>query len=281
MQKYSLIYFILVLSTLLFGSCEKGIDTVERDSTVYLPMSGLSEQTVLLGESIFELGIYKAGINQPNDEVTVNLQIDQEAFDTFRALNPGYKLLPESYYSILTPSVEIQKNKEREFCLIQLKGIDESFVNKKYILPISIESVTPEVEILDERKTVLLSFSKYRNAYECLYKAYGKSISSDGLIQKTVDEQLKATTVSANTVKVKGIEANMYLLLTIMENGVAISGAPGSEKFNIKNTEGKNSSYIGTFDPVYQTNKGTFTLFYSYVLDGQLMNAELELKFWL
>jgi hypothetical protein len=72
----------------------------------------------------------------------------------------------------------------------------------------------------------------------------------------------------------------MNLLLTIQRNNVAISGASGSENYNIKNTDGKSSAYVGTFDPVTQSNRGTFTLFYSYTLNGQQMNAEVELKFW-
>lgn len=280
MQKYAMKYFILMLSVLLFASCEKGIDTVEQNSTVYLPMYGLSEQTVLLGESILELGVYKAGINQKNAEVTVTLKIDQEAFNEFLASNPGYTLLPETYYSILSPSVEISENKEREFYKIHLKGIDESFINKKYILPVSIESVSPEADILEEGKTVFLSFSKYRNAWECLYKVFGKVTSSVGGAQTVIDERINATTLSANSIKIKGAENNMNLLLTIQGNNVIISGASGSENYNLKNTDGKSSTYTGTFDPVTQSNRGTFTLFYSYTLNGQQMDAEVELKFW-
>ena len=280
MQKYAMKYFILMLSVLLFASCEKGIDTVEQNSTVYLPMYGLSEQTVLLGESILELGVYKAGINQKNAEVTVTLKIDQEAFNEFLASNPGYTLLPETYYSILSPSVEISENKEREFYKIHLKGIDESFVNKKYILPVSIESVSPEADILEDGKTVFLSFSKYRNAWECLYKVFGKVTSSVGGAQTVIDERINATTLSANCIKIKGAENNMNLLLTLQGNNVAISGASGSENYNLKNTDGKSSTYSGIFDPVTQSNRGTFTLFYSYTLKGQQMDAEVELMFW-
>ena len=69
-------HFIYLISLLLilFGACKKGIDTIEVDSTVYLPQSGLNTQTVLLGESIYELGVYKSGINQINATVTVNLK---------------------------------------------------------------------------------------------------------------------------------------------------------------------------------------------------------------
>lgn len=273
---------LILLLFVLFASCEQGIDTIEVNSTVYLPHSGLNTQTALLGESIYELGIYKSGINQPFPTVTVNMKIDNEAFNEFLVLNPGYILLPETYYSIVSPSVVIPSDKERESYKIHLRGIDESFVNKKYVLPVSIESVSPAVEILKEKSTVFLNFSNYRNAYACRYKAYGK-VTLDGQedILSTIDEQIVATTVSANTVSVKGAENNMVLYLTVYDNEVIVTGAPGFESYNIQNTAGKTSTYTGDFTQKYQASKGVFKLYYTYTLSGQQKNAEVELKFWL
>ena len=277
-------HFIYLISLLLilFGACKKGIDTIEVDSTVYLPQSGLNTQTVLLGESIYELGVYKSGINQINATVTVNLKIDQDTLNAFLLLNPGYTLLPETFYSIVSPSVVIPKDKDREFYKIHFKGIDESFVGKKYILPVTIESVSPSVTILKEKSTVFLNFSQYRNAYECKYKAFGK-ISLEGATDplSVIDEQITATTVSANTISIKGAENNMILYLTVLDNEVIISGAPGYESYNIKNTAGKTSTYTGDFAQTYQASKGVFKLYYTYTLTGQQKNAEVELKFWL
>lgn len=281
MKKLCFIY-TLILSVLLFSSCEKGIDLIDYDSTVYLPQYGLSSQTVLLGESMFELGVYKAGVNQEHAAVTITMQIDQEAFIEFQALYPEYTLLPESYYSIGSMTVTLSKDQERAPFRIHLKGIDERFAGKKYILPVSIASVNPSVAILEEQKTVLLYFSGYRNVYECKYKAYGE-VTPSGSEEATVkvDEEVSAATVSANTISLKGAENNMQLLLTVKDNEVLINGGSGSENFQIRNTQGKASSYRGTFDPVQQCNRGTFTLFYTYTLNGQEMNAEVELNFWL
>lgn len=282
MKKTYSLYFVALISILLFSSCEKGIDTIEAESVVYIPNAGLSAQTVLLGESIFELGVYKAGINQKEGDITVTLQIDTEAFAEFQENNPGYEMLPESHYSIESSNVVITKGQERETCKIHLKGVNETFVNKKYILPISIKSISPSVTILEENKTVLLYFSNYRNAYDCKYKAYGQvAPSGDNLASTAVDEVLEATTVSANSIKIKGAENNQYLILTVLDNEVKISGAAGSEAFNVKNTEGKTSTYTGVFEPVYQSNKGTFVLYYTYTKNGQEMNAEVKLNFWL
>lgn len=280
MQKYFSICAVWVSFLLLFSSCEKGMDTIDYDSTVYLPMNGLSEQTILLGESVFELGVYKAGINQDHAGVTVKLKVDQDAFLEFRASNPGYQLLPESYYSLETSEVTIGKNSEREFCRIHFKGIDENFINKKYILPISIESVSPSVAIMESGKTVLLSFPGFRSVYESLYKAEGKVTPLAGGDPVKVDEQVSATSVSANTIMIKGAENTMKLLLTVLENNVTVKAAAGSESYAIKNTDGKTSTYSGVFDPVVQSNRGTFKLYYSYLLNGEQMDAEVELKFW-
>lgn len=280
MQKYYSICAIWVSFLLLFASCEKGMDTIEHDSTVYLPVNGLSEQTILLGESIFELGVYKAGINQDHAGVTVKLKVDQEAFAEFRASNPGYQLLPESYYSMETPEVVIGENSEREFCKIHFKGIDENFINKKYILPVSIESVSPSVEVMENGKTVLLSFPRFRSLYESLYKAEGKVTPAAGGDPVKLDEQVSATSVSANTIMIKGAENNMKLLLTVLENSVSVKAGAGSEGYGIKNTDGKASTYSGIFDPVVQSNRGAFKLYYSYVLNGEQMDAEVDLKFW-
>ena len=282
MKKTYSIYFIAFISILFLSSCEKGIDTIESESTVYIPNSGFSTQTVLLGESIFELGVYRAGINQTEGDITVTLKVDEAAFSTFQASNPGYVILPESYYSIESTSVILTGDKECETCKIHLKGIDDKFVSKNYILPISIAGISPSVNILEESQTVFLSFSKYRNAYECKYKAFGKtSPTGSETTSTTIDEVITATTETVNSIKVKGAETNMYLNLAVLESGVTITGATGSEAFNVKNTEGKISTYTGEFDPVYQSNKGKFVLYYSYTLNGLQMDAEVELDFWL
>jgi hypothetical protein len=282
MKKLFSIYTMVCLLVSVFSSCEKGIETVEYESTVYIPNAGLSTQSVLLGESVFELGIYRAGINSGEGEVTVTLKIDNAAFSEFQSSNPGYELLPESYYTLETPTVTIAEGDERSICKIHMKGIDENFVSKNYILPISIESVSPEVAIPEESQTALLSFSSYRSVYECKYKAFG-TVTAEGeeSANSAIDEEIIAETVSPNTIKLKGAESNMYIKLTVSDDGVTISGASGSEAYDVQNTAGKTSTYTGAFNPVYQSNEGVFELYYSYMLNGVLMNAVVELKFWL
>lgn len=274
---------ILILAVFSFSSCEKGIDTIEVDSTVYIPQSGLSVQTVPLGESDFALGVYKAGLNQSNPTVSVTLDFDQAAGDAFIANNPGYTILPSSYYSIPTKTVVIPKGQEREYFNIHMKGIDQSFVNEKYILPISIQSVDANAKINDDQKVAILQFSRFRNLYEAQYKAYGTAVlsgtASDGKI--VLDEVVTATSVDANTIQVKGALNGMNLYLSVQNGQVQVSGAPGSEAYNIRATSGKTSTYTGEYNSTYKCNKGVYTLYYTYTSGGIDMDVAVALKFWL
>jgi hypothetical protein len=163
--------YLILLLLVLSVSCEKGIDTAKVDSTVYLVQSGLTTQTVLLGNSDFNLGIYKGGINQKNPRVTVTLEMDQEAGTEFIANNPGYEMLPSGLYTLPEQNVTIGKGLDREFYHINFKGIDETFINKKYILPISITAVDNDAKLDTTRKLAILQFSRFRNVYEASYKS--------------------------------------------------------------------------------------------------------------
>lgn len=283
MKKSHNIYLIALLSTFLLSSCEKGIDTVEQDSTVYLPQSGATEQTALLGESVFQLGVYHAGLNQTNNSLSVTLGIDETAGAEFMSQNEGYEVLPASYYSLPESNVLIGKGEERGMYQIQLKNIDESFIDKKYFLPVSIKSVDKDVMVSETKKLAILQFTRFRNVYEAKYKAYGQAILSGSTntdIQK-VDEVITSSSVDANTIKVKGAVSGLTLLLKVQNGQVEITGASGSEAFGVTNTSGKTSTYTGSFSDIYQCNSGTYTLYYTYTASGKQMDATVELKFWL
>ena len=283
MKKIHSIYLMAFVSLLFLASCEKGIETVEYQSTVYIPNSGATTQTVLLGSSEIQLGVYHAGINQSISSVNVTLGIDEAAAATFISNNTGYEILPSSYYTLPESVVKIGKGQERGMYKIQLKGIDENFINKKYFLPISIQSVDKDVAVSETEKLAIIQFNRYRNVYEAKYKAYGQIVLSgttDTNIQK-VDEVVTSTTVDANTIMVKGAVPGLNLLLKVQNGQVLISGATGSEAFNVANTSGKTSTYAGSFSDVYQCNTGTYTLYYTYTSAGKQMDATVELKFWL
>jgi len=280
LKKYRFLNALLFFAVILCISCEKGEDMINVDSTVYIPNSGLTTQTALLGESVFKLGVYKAGINQKDARVTVNMGVDQDAFTAFLATNPGYELLPATNYNI--PSAEVVIGGEREDLNIRLTNITENtFTGKKYVLPISIRSTSPEAKMNAEKKVAFLYFSRFRNAYESKYKMYGEVTSDAGAITK-IDEVQLPVSVSANVLEITGPVAGMKVRLAVMNNKVVITGAPGSEIYAIQNNTAKGeSTYAGSFDPVYQAYKGAFKLFYSYMLNGKVQQVAVELSFTL
>lgn len=281
MKKIHFIYSLVFVALLFFASCEKGLETVEYASTVYLPQSGPSVKTPLLGESVLQLGVYHAGVNQPTKSLAVTLGVDEAAGAAFIALNAGYEMLPSSYYSL--PQTQVKLDGERAFLPINMKGIDVNFSGKKYILPISIQSVDKEVTVSEAQKTAILQFTRFRNVFETKYKAYGQVVLSGtaDTDKAKIDEVISSTSVDANTIQVKGAAANMNLLLTVQNGQVQVTGAPGSEAFNIANTPGKTSTYSGNFSDQYQCNQGTYMLYYTYTASGKQMDATVELKFWL
>lgn len=280
LKKYRFLKALLLLSALT--SCEKGEDMIDVAHTVYIPNSGLSTQTALLGESVFKLGVYKSGIRQKEAPVTVSLVVDQDAFTSFVAANPGYELLPAANYNIPSGDVIIGEGLEREDLNIRLTNITENtFTGKKYVLPVSIKAVSPVVKINEEKKIAFLYFSRFRNAYESKYKAYGEVTSDAGAITK-IDEVQTPVSVSANSLDVPGPVSGMKLRLTVLNNKVVVAGAPGSEAYTIQNNPAKGeSTYIGSFDPTYQAYKGAFKLFYSYTLGGKLQQVAVDLSFTL
>lgn len=283
LKKYRFLKAMLLLLVLMCTACEKGIDMVNVDSTIYIPTAGLTTQTALLGESVYKLGVYKAGINQNDAEVTVNLAVDQEAFATFLAANPGYELLPATNFNIPSGEVKLGKEDVRQDLNIRLTNIGENtFAGKKYVLPISIKTVSPAVKINEEMKVAFLYFSRFRNVYESKYKAYGTGVDEAGVVVKKIDEVIVPVSVSANTIEISGPETGMKIRLAVQNDKVVVTGAPGSAAYNIQNNTAKGqSTYTGKFDPAYQAYKGAFKLFYSYTLSGKLIQVAVDLSFTL
>lgn len=271
---------ITILSSIILISCEKGLDTVEYDSTVYLPSAGITEVTPLLGESIYQIGIYWAGINVKESGITVYLKVDADSLARYLAEKQSdYKLLPETYYDIPVTTVNLAD--DRSLVNIHLKNIDDRFTGNNYILPISIESVNPLVNVAPSKKTIFLNFTRFRNIYEGTYKVFGPITSEDNEVVSTVDEVADAVSTAANTIKIKGAENNMNILLTVKSDGVvAISSAPGSESYQVTNMEGYKSVFTGSFDNQYQRAWGVFDLYYQYTLGITTMYVHAQLKSW-
>lgn len=278
-MKNSIKYYIqslILVSLFLLSSCEKGIEEVEYEGVIYIPQSGLSEVMPLLGESSYQLGVYKSGIND-NSSPKVRLDVDQSLLDDFLASNPTYEMLPAQYYEIPNNEVNFSEGDNRVFLNIQFKNIGEDYTGKSYILPIRISDVDGGTELMPEKSSVLLHVSRYRNVYEGEFRALGTSSAiADPDDSKKVDQMITATSVSANTIQVPGPENGMLLHLKISGNSVSVSAAPGSEHFMIVNDS---STINGEFDETYQRFKGKMHLGYKYTINDKEMYADIDLTF--
>lgn len=284
MTKYKYI-IIAVLFAVLIASCDKGIENVVYDSTVYLPSDGIREVAPLLGESTYQIGINRAGINSKESGITVYLKVDVDSLERYNAVNrqSNFKLLPEKYYEIAETTVNLSG--DRTLVNIRFKNIDETFVGIDYLLPISIESVSPLINVHPEKKTIFLHLFRFRNKYEGSYKPVGPIVSDGEVVSRVDKDFVDAVTVNANTIIVEGPEPNMELLLTVKnDRTVVVSSASGSEKFQVKNMDGNTSDYTGTFNSKLQRSWGVFDLWYQYVLISDEKESEMyvhaELRSW-
>lgn len=290
MTKYKYLITTILISIFL-SSCDKGIDTVEYESTVYLPSDGIREVAPLLGESVYQVGLFWAGVNAKESGITVYLKIDADSLERYIAVNRhlgSFRLLPEKYYDVPETTVNLSGN--CSLVNIRFKNIDETFIDNDYILPVSIESVSPLVHVHPEMKTIFLHLKRFRNVYEGVYKPYGPITSDDNEVVSKVDKpSVEAVTVNANTIMVEGPEPNMLLLLTVKSDGtVEIKSVPPSSSgeetehdFQAQNIVGYESVYTGKFNHEYQRSWGVFDLYYQYVLSGGAnMYVHAELKSW-
>ena len=313
-MKHKISYLIsVIILSLGFSSCEKGIDYVEYPSTIYFPQSGLNEVNLLWGESTYDLAVYRAGINQSNRSFEVSIAYDQAGGEDFiidstnyeltvkgetmlfkdYPQNMRYKLLPSDYYSLPAEKTSIGKDDERGFYTLHFNKVSEAFSGALYILPLKIESVTPHAEVLAEKNSVILHLADYRNVYGGPYRALGKVTSPSDNNELKIDTYYDAKSLGQNTVTIPGPINGMKVNLSINNSEVTVSGAEDSEHYNIKGVAGKNT-YQGEFSEKYQRNRGDFNLVYTYetqkeikqddgtkVMQTWVYTVEATLKFWL
>lgn len=277
---------LLAFLLLFILGCDQDLEMNSVKTTIYLPQYGLTTHAPLIGNSLFRLELYKAGFLE-SPGVTVQVQVDAAAFNRFKQDNPSYsdyELLPSMYYSMESLKVTIPQGAYSKPLIIRFKNIDESYVNKKYILPISIKSVSGG-QLNGGKSVAFLHFNQYRNVYDGTYLATGTCIGvfGDRLGLYTNKRLVTAGSKSITTTIGHYSASTSSMLLTVLENGqVSIQSAPGSERREVQNDPTKVSTYSGSFDTFYQRNTGVFKLYYQYVDEmGERFNVEEELKFWL
>ncbi|MBY5959382.1 DUF1735 domain-containing protein [Membranicola marinus] len=280
-MKNILIYACLIVMCTQM-SCEKGLDLIEVDSTVYIPQYGISEHPLLLGESFLNLGVYQAGVNQKAGNLEVTMDVDPSALEDFLADHPDFEMLPENYFDLAENKVVIPSGDERGFLPVHIKNIGTDFVDKNYVLPISIQDVSPEVDVLEDQKTAFLTFPRYRNMYEGNYKAFGTVSEETGnaTVDK-IDKVIFAETAGPQSIRINSLIKSGDVILTVKGTEVEVAEAPGSESLEISNQAGKSSTFTGAFDPVYQRANGTFDLYFTYETNGEKNNVQVQLDFWM
>ncbi|GAA5219397.1 DUF1735 domain-containing protein [Membranihabitans marinus] len=281
MKNIKYLLFILILSGVGIG-CEKGIDLIEVEGKVYLPNAGVSEYSPLLGESTYQLGVYRSGINQKIGDLSINLDVNESLLEDFLGENPGFQMLPEDFYTIPTKELVLNEGEERVMFDILLKNIDSTFPDTNYVLPVSIKEVDPVVEIIETQRDAFLIMKRFRNQYEGLYKIKGTELSVESNVVSAIDVVKNAISVDDKSIRIDGLTNGVNLIVKINDDGVVdITPGLGSEDLGIVNTPDKKSTYSGQFSAEYQRSMGVLKLYYTYTINDKEINAEIELKSWL
>jgi len=256
-------------------SCSKGVDSIEYGSKVYLPLSGVVEVQPLLGESVYELTVYKSGINSKG-QIDVSLFVDSDAYAQYLLSNSGALLLPESMYSIEPVNFTFGPDELEKKAYIHFKQVDEEFIAKNYILPISLRVGQPQ-QILEEKKTVLMTLKKYRNPYQGKLKASGKYyLKYNETETEKIDYALQAETVTANIFQIPSHVNDMMLWIEVVGDELLVKESGNTNRFRIQD---KGSHIRGDFDLKHQRFYGVFDLSFSYEFDSRIYEAEIELNF--
>lgn len=128
-----------------------------KNSVNFVPVQALGFEK----DSLFRLGIYCSGTNNPSEDIHVKLAL---ATDSLQALQrkgipqSGYLMLPESLYSVKSWEVVIPKGQECAYFDVELKNtrIPEG---STYILPIKIEYVS-KYAYKESNSFILLGFER-------------------------------------------------------------------------------------------------------------------------
>lgn len=264
------IFFFLCF---LCMGCEKGGDSVSFESKVYFPAHGKYEIEPLLGESIFELVIYRSGYNTGKTATVVlhsNAQLlgdysDKQAVE-----------LPATMYSIAQENYSFDKDDVEKKVYIHLKNIDESVKGKNYVLPLQIQSDDPSI-IEDEKNTVYLHINNYRNQYQGQFRVIGETyLKHNEEETESIDYRTSAMTVSPNIFEIPSHVVGVNLWVEVIGNVVKVKEAQNNNTLQLKDL---GSTMTGEFDTSYQRFHGSFNLYFSYESAGRTHEARMTLNF--
>ncbi len=172
-----------VLSCWLFSACSKTVESGTNNINALVlnyPVNGSYNNAVsgltYFNRALFELGsgetdtlLMEALIQNPLDkDITVNVNVDEAALTAYNndtAHKNKYVIFPTANYKIVTPTVIIPAGKTVARLKVAVKPQLFETHRNGYMLPVSISSGTPGIEVAQALKTVYLHLEKGKPAY--------------------------------------------------------------------------------------------------------------------
>ena len=167
------IYSIIFIFCILLTACNKpfgdnlGVDDPDAYSVIYSTNAAedSTKNTMVIPMDIdttFSIYANMGGIVLPSQDVTVKFKTSPELVDEYNELNQtSYPLMLEESYQIDNLSVTIKKGKVVS-SPVEIKISSKAFDGVgKYVLPLQIESVTPEMKIHEKLRTIFFVVNGY------------------------------------------------------------------------------------------------------------------------
>lgn len=247
----------ITIALIVLTSCDNGVNFGEQyKKTLYIVNSNnivyREEHSFSELDDFINISVYCAGTEATNQDVTIKLGMNIQAFDSINVVNalanPLYVnkvLLPEDNYTLSSPNIIIKANNEYGTLRIpfSFEGLNP---DSSYVLPLSIESNNLNYDISKELNTILYEI-KMINDFSGDYT--GSSTELPKTI-RSVQPTLKA--MSINTVRmpihtlpsdITNLKTN-FMLLTIASDSVSVSITPWEEA-NITDLGGSTYDHKG------------------------------------
>ncbi|SHE63555.1 DUF1735 domain-containing protein [Pedobacter caeni] len=287
---------LVIVPAMIIGACQKDINLpgIANDPMLYMPQSSRGTPFNAVEVVSREPGqkdtvyyrpysAYLEGKELANQDIEVEFSIDHKKLDSLNVLElaagrTAYELLPAGSYTEGTMKATIKKNER--ISSIQQFGINPKLLKeeKRYLVPISIKSVSPDLPVKSAFKTTYYQVSlTVPDFVSGTYTAGGMRNGDDYGTDPT--KVRKTITKVANHTYDVNLIANLgpwccsnkfTLKVNPADHTVLVSGHLEDAGNLLTNREGT----VSTFDPA--TN--TFVLFYNYSYYGFVAKMSETLK---
>jgi len=190
--------------------------------------------------------------------LTVTLAVDKAAFTKWKAANQDTvsELLPDSCYSIPSPTVTIAANQNIGNYIVNVNSSKIDLAHT-YVLPVSITDASGQ-NISGNFKTILYSIA-VKNIYDGTYVATG-TLDRQGNPTQNITQDVVFSTVNGSTCYHQAPffnQAGVALKTQVNADNTVTILPDDTQAIAIKGTVGK----VSTYDPA----KKQFHLYYNYV----------------